>query len=235
MDLGNYNSVERNLAGLAAAAAIALALLVLIGLALTGTATGLDPRILLWVRSMTGNDGPVIALARGITAFGNDVTLWTVTLLAAGYLLVVRNRRAALQVAAMAATGGLLTAAIKLLVDRPRPAIVQHLADVHPPSFPSGHAMNSAFVYGTLALIAVRASGNTRGRRYVALVAVLMILLIGTSRVVLGVHWPSDVLAGWTIGATWAFLSGRLATLATSAALIKASAAKQHSGMADKR
>lgn len=204
-------SVERGLVLLIAVAAGALALLLLLGLGLTGAATGLDPRILGFARSLTGEVGPIVALAKGITAFGNDVTLWTVTLIGAGFLFTARDRVAALHLAMVAGTGGLLTTGIKLLVNRPRPGIVRHLVDVHPPSFPSGHAMNSAFVYGTLALIGVRAARIPGARRYITVAAVLMIVLIGTSRVVLGVHWPSDVLTGWVLGTGWAVLGGRVA------------------------
>jgi undecaprenyl-diphosphatase len=100
---------------------------------------------------------------------------------------------------------------LKLGTDRPRPDLVAHLVEVHTASFPSGHAMLSAVVYLTLGGLLSRVERPRRIKIYVLSVAVILTLLIGVSRVYLGVHWPTDVLAGWCAGATWAMLCWRVA------------------------
>src|SRR5690606_40735909 len=91
--------------------------------------------------------------------------------------------------------------------DRPRPDLLPQLDLVHTASFPSGHAMMSTLVYLTLAAIAARLTASTRLRLYVFAVAIAIALAVGLSRIFLGVHWTSDVLAGWALGAAWAALS----------------------------
>jgi len=139
-----------------------------------------------------------------VTAFGSLPGLLLVTAAAAGYLLLSRRARTALFV--LAATGGglALGALLKLAYARPRPDLVPHLVDVASASFPSGHATDSAIVYLTLGALVARSVPQRGLRVYILSVAILLTLLIGVSRVYLGVHWPSDVVAGWTIGAAWA-------------------------------
>lgn len=93
----------------------------------------------------------------------------------------------------------------------PRPDLVAHLVEVHTTSFPSGHAMNSAITYLALGALLARAEEARRVRIFFMVVAIALTLAIGISRVYLGVHWPSDVLAGWCIGASWAALCSLLA------------------------
>jgi undecaprenyl-diphosphatase len=87
---------------------------------------------------------------------------------------------------------------------------VPHLVDVTSTSFPSGHATDSALVYLTLAALLARTVPERVLRLYLIGIAILLTLLIGSSRVYLGVHWPSDVVAGWTLGAAWALASSLL-------------------------
>jgi undecaprenyl-diphosphatase len=98
-------------------------------------------------------------------------------------------------------------------IERPRPQIVPHLVSEYTPSFPSGHATSSMIVYLTLALVLAE---GTRWRHLAVAAAVALSILIGLSRPVLGVHWPSDVIAGWSFGAMWVLatvpLAERLAT-----------------------
>jgi undecaprenyl-diphosphatase len=98
----------------------------------------------------------------------------------------------------------LLSSLLKLGFDRPRPDLVAHGAQVYSASFPSGHALMSAVAYLTLGALLARVQKGRRLKLYVLAVAVTLTFLIGVSRVYLGVHWPTDVLAGWCIGSAWA-------------------------------
>ncbi|MEJ1935526.1 phosphatase PAP2 family protein, partial [Nostoc sp. NIES-2111] len=95
---------------------------------------------------------------------------------------------------------------LKIVFDRPRPDLVAHLVDVRTLSFPSGHAMMSAVTFLTIGVLLARTSPRRRLKVYIVAVAVALTLLVGFSRVFLGVHWPTDVLAGWSAGSAWAVL-----------------------------
>jgi undecaprenyl-diphosphatase len=102
--------------------------------------------------------------------------------------------------------GMLLSSLLKYGFERPRPDLVPHGSYVYTSSFPSGHSMMSAVVYLTLGAFVARVRRERRIKIYVLALAVLLTLLVGCSRVYLGVHWPTDVLAGWTLGAAWALM-----------------------------
>jgi undecaprenyl-diphosphatase len=138
------------------------------------------------------------------TALGGAPVLTLFTVLAVGFLLAVRKFRSAGFVALSVSGGAILSSLIKSYFVRPRPEIVPHLVEVTSPSFPSGHAMNSAIVYLTLAVLLARTQDRRPVQVYLIATAVALTLLIGCTRVFLGVHWPSDVLAGWAVGAAWA-------------------------------
>src|SRR2546430_5724073 len=99
-----------------------------------------------------------------------------------------------------------INSTIKGLVDRPRPVVVPRLTDVSSESFPSGHSAMSAAVYLTLGGLLAQTVSRRRIKLYFIFVAMLITFLVGLSRVCLGVHYPSDVLAGWTTGLVWALL-----------------------------
>jgi membrane-associated phospholipid phosphatase len=122
-----------------------------------------------------------------------------------GHLLLGRQYPAAALVLASALGGLLVSHLLKGFYDRPRPALVPHLARVSTPSFPSGHAMLSAAVYLTLGALLARLVGGW-AKLYLVAVAVVLTLLVGVSRVYLGVHYPTDVVAGWSAGSAWAIL-----------------------------
>jgi undecaprenyl-diphosphatase len=139
-----------------------------------------------------------------LSSLASPTVLWLVILLAAGAMIA--QRRAALAALFVAATacGFAAVTVLKNLVGRPRPELVPHLVPVHSLSFPSGHAADSAIVYVSLALIA---GGRLPARRFLLAAAVFLTGLIGLTRIYLGVHWPSDVLAGWAFGLGWAMLA----------------------------
>jgi undecaprenyl-diphosphatase len=139
-----------------------------------------------------------------LTAFGSVTGLLLVCAAVIGYLLAAGRPRTALFLFAATAGGIALAGLLKLVYARPRPTLVPHLVDVTSTSFPSGHATDSAIVYLTLAALLARTVPERAPRIYIIGAAILMILLIGVSRVYLGVHWPSDVAAGWALGAAWA-------------------------------
>ncbi len=143
-------------------------------------------------------------LGRDITALGGIGVLSFITLAAAGFLLLQRQGKAALFLVVAIGGGMLLSTLLKLGFDRPRPDLVPHSMGVYTASFPSGHAMLSAITYLTLGALLARMQPGRRLKLYLISLAVLLTVLVGVSRVYLGVHWPSDVLAGWTLGAAWA-------------------------------
>lgn len=141
-----------------------------------------------------------------ITSLGGGAILTLVTAGVAGYLFVSKRAATGLFVIGSVSGGALLASTLKSIFDRPRPEVVQHLVEVNSLSFPSGHAMNAAVVYLTLGALLARAQPRRAARRYVVSLAVIVTFLVGISRVYLGVHWPTDVIAGWCVGATWAAL-----------------------------
>ncbi len=141
-----------------------------------------------------------------ITALGGVSVLTVLTIVATGYLVAARKPATAAVLVAAVSGGAVASTLLKLAFARPRPDVVGHLVEVSSLSFPSGHAMNSAIVYLTLGALLARAEDDRRVRIYLIAVAVALTLVIGFTRVYLGVHWPSDVLAGWCVGAAWAVL-----------------------------
>jgi undecaprenyl-diphosphatase len=143
-------------------------------------------------------------MARDLTALGSFGVLALLTAAAVGYLVLAAKRHAAIAVLAAVAGGVVLSTALKLGFDRPRPDLVPHAVEVYTASFPSGHSMMAAVTYLTLGALLARVEGDWRLKLYWVGIALLLTLLVGFSRVYLGVHWPSDVLGGWALGATWA-------------------------------
>jgi undecaprenyl-diphosphatase len=151
---------------------------------------------------------PVLAvIAHVLTAFGEPTVLVAAGFLIAGWLWWRRRGRFALALMLVVLIGRGLSEVQKYTVARVRPALEPHLVAVKTSSFPSGHATSSMIFYLALALALAPAGW----RRPAAACAILLSLLIGTSRVMLGVHWPSDVIGGWTFGALWVLLTLRVA------------------------
>ncbi|MDX8532109.1 phosphatase PAP2 family protein [Mesorhizobium sp. VK25A] len=170
-----------------------------------------DTEILLAFRHAGQPDSPIgppwlQGAVRDVTALGSTAVLVIITAATIVYLLLIRRPGTALFVFVAIAGGQVLSSLLKLEVDRPRPELVSHLVTETSLSFPSGHAMLSAVTYLTLGSLAARFLPDRRTKVFVLCLAVLTTVLVGTSRVYLGVHWPSDVLAGWCAGFAWAML-----------------------------
>jgi len=150
-----------------------------------------------------------------ITALGGFAVLALVTLFAVGYLLVVNKWADALMLLAATIGGTAISEGLKVGFNRPRPDLVAHIVETTSMSFPSGHAMLSAVTYLTLGALIARTQERRSLRGYVLGAAIVLTLLIGASRVYLGVHWPTDVLAGWCLGAAWALVCWVAATWLT--------------------
>ena len=144
-------------------------------------------------------------MARDVTALGSYAFIIFIVLAAAGYLLLIR--KAGLAVLVVTAVGGgiIISNLLKSLFDRPRPDI-DHAARVFTASFPSGHATLSAVTFLTLGALLTRVNADRKVKFYFLAMALFLTLVVGASRVYLGVHYPSDVLAGWCIGSAWAVL-----------------------------
>ncbi|ESZ00891.1 phosphatase PAP2 family protein [Mesorhizobium australicum] len=150
---------------------------------------------------------------RDITSLGSSSVLVLITAATIIYLLLIRRPATALLMFVAVAGGQVLSSLLKVGVDRPRPELVSHLVDEMSLSFPSGHAMLSAVTYLTLGSLAARFLPGRTTKVYVLFLAVLTTVLVGVSRIYLGVHWPSDVLAGWCAGFAWAMLCWLVARL----------------------
>ncbi len=174
-----------------------------------GETSAFDRWVLLALRDPINHADPwgpvwVQEMARDITALGGIPVLTLMTLAVFGFLMMARKYGAALLVIASVGGGVLLSSALKIGFNRPRPDLVPHEVDVYTLSFPSGHAMLAAVTYLTLGVLLLRVTPRRRLRAYILSVAIILTILIGLSRLYLGVHWPTDVIAGWSIGAAWA-------------------------------
>jgi undecaprenyl-diphosphatase len=146
-----------------------------------------------------------------LTALGGGPFLTMLTIAAAGFLLAARKWGMALFVVIAIAGGGLAGNLLKWIFVRARPDLVPHLVSVDSASFPSGHAMNSAVTFLTLGVLLSRTQSERRLKAYLMGTAIVLTLIVGFSRVYLGVHWPTDVVAGWAVGAAWAILCSLVA------------------------
>jgi len=188
--------------------------LAMVWLVETGRTGGFDRIGLLFWRASgeLGPKGPPLLLesVRDLTALGGVLLRNLFALGATVALLFLRLRREAVLLALTVAGGWLVEFAVKTLVGRPRPEIVPHLTEAGGASFPSGHSFNSAVVYIAIALAFATLSARQSVRLTVIGAAILASLAVAWSRVWLGVHFPSDVAAGWLGGAGWAFLAAAL-------------------------
>lgn len=174
-----------------------------------GETRAVDLAILLSLRSGADPSTPLgprwlTTAAMDITALGSVTVLTLVVLFVAGLFAAMRRRREAVVMLLASGGGVALSQGLKLLFGRDRPDAALHLVDAINASFPSGHAMLSAVVYLTLGALTARFAKTRRVKVFALAGAAVVALLVGMSRVYLGVHWPSDVLAGWSLGGAWA-------------------------------
>lgn len=176
-----------------------------------GDTHALDVRILQALRSAEDPGtlrGPrwLGETTRDLTALGGYPVLIMMTLGVTGYLFLSGHGLTARFVLTAVVGGWAVSYGLKSFFDRPRPDIVPHLAVVYSSSFPSGHSIMSAVVYMTLGSLLTNVVDSTRLKCYFLCAAALLTILVGMSRLWMGVHYPSDVLAGWCVGLAWAEL-----------------------------
>lgn len=198
----------------AAAAALAALLLLILWLGhelAEGDGANIDRAIMLWMRVPGHPDVPagpawLPSAMRDVTALGSSTVLTFAVAAAAIFLALHKRMRSVALVLGATILGSVTITIIKALVSRARPELIDRLMVEVSHSFPSGHAANSAIVYLTLATLLFPVLPDRRVRAFVLGVALLLTGAIGVSRVYLGVHWPSDVVAGWVFGGGWAML-----------------------------
>lgn len=178
---------------------------------LEGDTETFDTLVLLAFRNRADLSDPLgppwlEGVMRDFTALGGIAVLAVITAMVVGFLVLTRKRHAAWMVVASVTGGAAMSFVLKWAFARPRPDLVPHAMAVYSQSFPSAHAMLSAVVYLTLGALLARTQSDMRVKMYLFGAAGALALIVGISRIYLGVHWPTDVLAGWAVGAGWALL-----------------------------
>lgn len=199
----------------ASLAVIAAALLGFIEIAdemAEGEAHGFDMAVLQALHPDPANPADPIGpfwldhAAADLTALGSVAVLVTIALLASGFLVLQRKRLEA-GIIVVAFAGGLtISQLLKEFFGRERPPEIYRASEVLNASFPSGHALLSAVVFLTLGAMLAQASKGRALRIFIMAAAIIVVLVVGLTRIYLGVHWTTDVLAGWSAGAAWATL-----------------------------
>lgn len=166
---------------------------------------------------------------RDFTALGGEPVLTLLTTIVVLYFALAGRHDLSLFTLFSVVVGTILTFTLKGIFDRPRPDLVPYiLVDASSGSFPSGHAMASAFVYLTLGAIVTEVAPTRLLKAYAMTVAVILTLIIGSTRVLLGIHYPTDVIAGWAAGFVWAYVCRSLLRLARFLWGFKAAKANVH-------
>ncbi len=174
-----------------------------------GETRALDERLLLVLRNPADPSDPLgppwfEEIMRDFTALGGTGVQVVFVAVTTGFLLLNGKKRTAVLLLAAVSGALVLSLLMKHGYDRPRPDLVPQGSVVLTSSFPSGHSTLSAATYLTLGALLARVQPRWPLKAFAILVAAMIAGLVGASRVYLGVHWPTDVLAGWTLGAAWA-------------------------------
>jgi len=197
------------LVGTLALLSIILVILNLTGEVLEGDTLEFDKRMLASLRKADNPAQPIgpawLELAAfDVTALGGPTVLGMTVLAVVGFLVLQGMYRNAAFVFLASVGGWMLNDLLKEVFARPRPQVVPHLRQVMSLSFPSGHALTSAAIFLTLGALLMRVAQSRLVKFYIMFIAMTATLLVGATRVYLGVHYPTDVLAGWLIGISWA-------------------------------
>ncbi|MFC5344259.1 phosphatase PAP2 family protein [Brevundimonas staleyi] len=166
-----------------------------------------DQMVLQWMQPIAGQPrGPwwLQEAAGDITSLGGIAVLGLFAIVAIGMLLILRKRLSALLLVVGLAGGVALSEGLKAIFERERPPAVYQAVATLNASFPSGHALLSTVFYLSVAVMMTRAFPKKRLKAYVLGVGMVFALMVGLTRVYLGAHWASDVMAGWCVGAAWA-------------------------------
>jgi undecaprenyl-diphosphatase len=199
----------RSLLLLAAASGGAALFALTAALVAHGDALAFDKEILLSLRRAGNSATPMgpdwlLAAARAVTELGGTPVLTLMVVVFGGYLILKRDGAALALLLAAALGQSIVVNLLKAVFGRDRPEIVPHLAEATSASFPSGHSASAAAIYLTLAALVARESKDRFVRNYAFFVAVALAIVVGASRVYLGVHYPTDVVGGLSFGAAWA-------------------------------
>jgi undecaprenyl-diphosphatase len=176
-----------------------------------GETRAFDNAVLLAMRNPANHADPIgprwfEEAVRDVTSLGSMSVLTIIVFGTAGFLTLSRARAAALLVLASVGSGMVVMQILKEIFGRVRPDVVSHSLIELTRSFPSGHSTLAAVTYLTLGALVARVQSTRPLKAYVLGVAITLTLLVGVSRVYLGMHWPTDVLAGWCLGAAWAMV-----------------------------
>ncbi|MBR9990805.1 MAG: phosphatase PAP2 family protein [Gemmatimonadetes bacterium] len=187
--------------GFAAGATAAIAFGLIAGMVRGGATQRFDERAVEWLAAHRSSLLDEVMV--DITTLGDGVVLIMIVLIASIFLWITHHRWSVYILLVGLIGGKVLNTVLKAAFDRSRPSVVEWLHDVSSPSFPSGHAMGAFVTYGTVAYLVGRLSSTTRLRNVTWIIAGITVLAIGMSRVYLGVHYPSDVIAGFLAGLAW--------------------------------
>ncbi len=196
----------RPLLAAAFVAAMAFVFLKLGSEVVEGETQGFDQRVLLLAQTLRSQYPLLTLVMRDLTSLGSTVVMTLITTVTVSYLALFGSRRMAALVLSAMVSGSALVTAAKSLFGRARPDLAFADLTVSGLSFPSGHASMSAIAFLTMGALIAATRRRARERIYILLVAGLLTLLVGISRVTLGVHWATDVMGGWAFGAAWAVL-----------------------------
>jgi undecaprenyl-diphosphatase len=188
-------------AGLIAGLAAASVFVLIAGIVTRGITQTTDERVLQWLARQRTPARDEIMLE--ITSLGDGAVLILLVAIVSGFLWLTQHRWSSYILLAGVLGGQILSKLLKRVFDRERPSVIDLLDEVSSPSFPSGHAMGSFIAYGAVAYVMARLQPSPGLRRLIWGIAALLIIAIGVSRMYLGVHYPSDVIAGFTAGLAW--------------------------------
>ncbi|MEZ5895978.1 MAG: phosphatase PAP2 family protein [Parvularculaceae bacterium] len=179
-----------------------------VGLVTSGASASFDRAVVAGLRD--AQDQSLIAgpawlgpFVKDITALGGTPVLTALCLLLAGFLVVRREWRRLVLLLGVVAGETIIVHALKDAFGRARPENVPHLVEATSASFPSGHSASAAAIFVVLAAMLAPSLKDAASRYYIYVAAIILALMVGASRIFLGVHYPTDVLAGWSFGVAW--------------------------------